>query len=165
MKRGIILISFFLSIFACDKEDREDKECMLLMYVPLPSLEEVYGCTDTRYAFHIDLKETHELIRTKHTYDEKVTGSCHPAIDFEKYDLLIGRKGLKSGNHSITYELKKKLYGRGTISCHLSSGYKCRSGYCHLSCLIAKGRQQSNNCSRNKNSILIGCPSSKRPHD
>ncbi|MCL4640364.1 MULTISPECIES: hypothetical protein [Olivibacter] len=111
MKRGIILISFFLSIFACDKEDREDKECMLLMYVPLPSLEEVYGCTDTRYALHIDLKETHELIRTKHTYDEKVTGSCHPAIDFEKYDLLIGRKGLKSGNHSITYELKKSCTG------------------------------------------------------
>lgn len=111
MKQRIVLI-FFLLIFACDKEE---KECTLLMHVLLPSVEEIYGCGDTRYSLEIDLNDRHELIRTKSVYDEKVTGTCHPAIDFEKYDLLIGKKGLQSGNQSISYALKKSCAGDETL--------------------------------------------------
>ena len=53
----------------------------------------------------IDLSDNFMIIRNQLDFTEFVTGSCHPSIDFSTYDLVIGKKGLTSGNESIEYEL------------------------------------------------------------
>lgn len=92
-------------VMACDKAERE---CLQTdIYRLPPSIEEIYDCPDTRYSLEINQKESYMRLSKKKDYDEKVNGSCHPDIDFEKYDLLIGKKQLQSGNHSIHYELQE----------------------------------------------------------
>jgi hypothetical protein len=54
----------------------------------------------------IDLSETFTVIRSSEDFNVRVTGSCNPEIDFEKYDLIIGKKGLTSGNVSIEYDFR-----------------------------------------------------------
>ena len=53
----------------------------------------------------IDLSNDFTIIRTQNIFNDLVSGSCHPEIDFGIYDLIIGKKGLVSGNSSIDYEL------------------------------------------------------------
>ena len=46
------------------------------------------------------------LIRSQEEFEEMLMGEgCRPAIDFSKYDLLLGNKQLTSGNTSIEYLL------------------------------------------------------------
>ena len=47
------------------------------------------------------------IIRNQSDFSEFVTGSCQPDIDYSTYDLVIGKKGLTTGNNSISYELVK----------------------------------------------------------
>jgi len=75
--------------------------------LPVKSLESEYGCPDTRHQLNIDLSQTHIIIRSQADFDRLVTGSCRPQIDFTTYDLLIGKKGLSSGNSSIKYTLQR----------------------------------------------------------
>ena len=75
--------------------------------LPVRSLESEYGCPDTRRQLNINLSQVHTIIRSQADFDRLVTGSCQPRIDFTTYDLLIGKKGLPSGNSSITYTLRR----------------------------------------------------------
>ncbi len=36
-----------------------------------------------------------------------MSGSCKPNIDFNSYNLFIGKKALPSGNNSIQYDIQK----------------------------------------------------------
>ncbi|TGE08289.1 hypothetical protein [Hymenobacter fodinae] len=71
--------------------------------LPTTSLEKEYGCTDSRRQLSIGLDQTYTIIRNQADFDKLVTGSCHPQIDFTKYDLVIGNKGTASGSSSIAY--------------------------------------------------------------
>lgn len=98
MKYLILIISviFFLS---CEKEGCENT------IIPITSLEKEYGCVNTKYQMDIDLQEDYTIIHTQSSFENLVIGNCQPQIDFSKYDLIIGKKGLGSGNASIDYEL------------------------------------------------------------
>jgi hypothetical protein len=102
MKHQILLLSIlFLGIFfSCNKKN----DCTDTV-INTTSLESEYGCTDTKYQMDIDLSDNFMIIRNQLDFTEFVTGSCHPSIDFSTYDLVIGKKGLTSGNESIEYEL------------------------------------------------------------
>ncbi len=108
MKNTVSVFSLlFLLIFASCQVDLDDEgECNIPEILLLPnSLEEVYGCSDTRY-MEVDLSEDYALVRSQEEFESLVTGEgCSPEIDFTKYDLVIGKKGLTSGNTSIDYEL------------------------------------------------------------
>ncbi len=69
------------------------------------SLEEEYGCVNTKYQIQIDLVDDFAIIHSQAAYNDLVTGICQPEIDFNTYDLVIGKKGLTSGNDTITYQL------------------------------------------------------------
>lgn len=71
------------------------------------TLESEYGCSDTRYGLHIGLTNDFMVIRSGQDFANKVTGNCSPQINFSSYDLIIGKKGLSSGNASIDYKLIK----------------------------------------------------------
>jgi len=45
------------------------------------------------------------VISSQEVFDVLVSGSCTPNIDFNVYDLIIGKQGLRNGNISISYEL------------------------------------------------------------
>ncbi|HWV71478.1 MAG TPA: hypothetical protein VN040_07185 [Pseudosphingobacterium sp.] len=105
MKPLFYTLAFFILI-ACDKAEKHCLQTDIARLAP-SSIEEIYDCADTRYSLEIDLQDNYVLLNNKKDYDEKVGGSCHPDIDFEKYDLLIGKKQLQSGNHAIHYQLKE----------------------------------------------------------
>lgn len=98
---AILFLSFLSS---CDKE----ADCQEQQSLPVTSLEQEYGCADTRYGLAIDLSDNFTIIRTQAGFENLVTSNgCNPSIDFSKYDLLIGKKRLPNGNVSIDYSLTR----------------------------------------------------------
>ena len=79
-----------------------ENDCVALL-APLHSLEEQYGCSNTAREMQIDLQDDFTLIHSQEEFEFLVTGTCQPQIDFDSYTLLIGKKGLISGNDSIEY--------------------------------------------------------------
>ena len=104
MKATQVLITLILLIVisSCDKDD----DCTNTV-VNITSLENEYGCTNTKYQMDIDLLDDNMIIRNQLDFAEFVSGSCQPTIDFSTYDLVIGKKRLTSGNDTIKYELVK----------------------------------------------------------
>lgn len=72
--------------------------------LPSTSLEQYFGCRDTRYSIKINLDDSFKLIRSQAEFKQYATSNCDFNIDFSNYDLIIGKKQLKSGNQSISYE-------------------------------------------------------------
>ncbi|MFK5889889.1 MAG: hypothetical protein QM486_04075 [Flavobacteriaceae bacterium] len=101
MKLRILIISIlFLGFYSCNN----DNNCTDNV-VNITSLENEYGCTNTKYQMDIDLSDNYMIISNQLDFAEFVSGSCQPTIDFSIYDLVIGKKGLGNGNESIEYEL------------------------------------------------------------
>ncbi|MFD2890744.1 hypothetical protein ACFS5J_01795 [Flavobacterium chuncheonense] len=105
MKTKFILYAFLIVLFtACNDDD--DNPCSDTV-VTTASLETEYGCTETKYQMEIDLTDDFTVITNQTDFNTLVTGDCQPNIDFANYDLVIGKKGLFSGNTSINYEMIK----------------------------------------------------------
>ena len=100
--RGFIicLIACGVIIVSCDKEN----ECENLVLIT-ESLENLYDCPDTRYGLECRMDNDYEIIRSQQSFLDFTTGTCRPEIDFQSYDLIVGKKGLTSGNSSIEYNL------------------------------------------------------------
>ncbi|MEN8138594.1 MAG: hypothetical protein ABFR62_09180 [Bacteroidota bacterium] len=99
--RIISLTLISLILFQSCKEDCSN------INLPVDSLESEYGCENTKYGMEIDLTDDFTVIRTQSDFDNLVSGTCDAVIDFTEYDLVIGKKGLTSGNESIEYELEE----------------------------------------------------------
>ena len=93
---GVLLICIF---FSCKKND------CVVRSIGITHLETEYGCLNTKYTLVVKLINTCTIVSDKQAYDTVVFGDCHPAIDFTKYDLLIGSQSLINMNDSITYDL------------------------------------------------------------
>ncbi len=101
MKLRILIISIiFFGFYSCNN----DNNCTDNV-VNITSLENEYACTNTKYQMDIGLSDNYMIISNQLDFAEFVSGSCQPTIDFSTYDLVIGKKGLASGNESIAYEL------------------------------------------------------------
>lgn len=101
-------VKFFLPLFfvicvGCPQKDDDRNPCEDVL-VPITSLEAEYGCTNTAYETEINLDDTFTVIRSQEVFDVLVSGTCTPTIDFNTYDLIIGKQGLRNGNISISYE-------------------------------------------------------------
>lgn len=97
---SILFVGAIFFVFGCDKEN----ECENLV-LKTESLENLYGCSDTRYGLECRLDNDYEIIRSQQSFLNFTTGTCRPEIDFQSYDLIVGKKGLTSGNSSIEYDL------------------------------------------------------------
>jgi hypothetical protein len=105
MKKNIVLILIIyllVGLNSCDKSE----DCKTSDLV-VKNIESEYGCPDTRYGLQIAISNDFFIIRSQQDFENKVTGSCSPKINFSSYDLVIGKKGLSSGNSSINYKLTK----------------------------------------------------------
>jgi hypothetical protein len=101
MKKHFIFLVLIAAAMSCMK----DEKCRETPY-PVSQFENEYGCTDTKHSLKIDLLNAVKIIRDKATYDNEVGGDCHPDINFDAYDLVIGRQVTDNINDTITYELK-----------------------------------------------------------
>ena len=96
-----IIKTTIILLFCCSPNDPEPCDTLL----DVKSLESEYGCENTKHLIDIALNDTFKIIRSQSSFDSLVSGTCKPQIDFTKYDLVIGKKRLISGNQAITYEL------------------------------------------------------------
>ncbi|WP_139923622.1 hypothetical protein [Hymenobacter sp. DG01] len=76
----------------------------------MKSLETEYGCENTVRQMNVNLSETYTVIRSQQEFEQQVSGSCRPQIDFVTYDLVIGKKGLATGVGGINYTLQQDCY-------------------------------------------------------
>ena len=100
MKKTILilaLLSFVLLNTSCSKKCET-----------IPQEVEHLNCENPKYTLHIDLDDDYTFIRSKKEYDDLVSGSCHPDIDFSKYVLLIGKQSSGNQNSFVNYSLEKK---------------------------------------------------------
>ncbi len=95
----IVVISLILITQSCSNDD----DCTSLT-IDIISLEVAYGCINTPYQMDINISEDFIIIRSQTIFDDLVTGTCTPQIDFEAFDLLIGKKGLTNGFETIDYD-------------------------------------------------------------
>jgi hypothetical protein len=74
--------------------------------LPVKSLETEYGCTNTKYQlYNIVVGDNFIIIRNQNEFNNWTDDlGCRPEIDFDTYDLVIGKKQLTSGNQSIQYQ-------------------------------------------------------------
>jgi hypothetical protein len=66
--------------------------------------ETEFDCPDTKHSLVIDLTDNCTLIQTKTDYDNQVSGTCHPEIDFDMYSLVIGRQSTTREVDTIYYD-------------------------------------------------------------
>ena len=103
----ITLISLFLvCVLSCKKKDNCKEEL-----ISAKQFDTDYGCTDTKHTLVVDLINNVTVIRSKESYDSKVTGPCHPVIDFNAYDLVIGKQSSANLNDTIIYDYRRACPG------------------------------------------------------
>ena len=102
-KKFILIIILLCSLYACiDEKEKCEDELLSTRH-----FETEFGCENTRFDLQIDLHNEYTIIRSKNTYDNNVTGICHPEIDFSKYDLVIGSQSTGNFNDTILYDYRR----------------------------------------------------------
>lgn len=100
-KTTLIFIVIVSTLSFCKKDECKDSQ------IATKHFETDYGCQNTKHSLIIDLTNTAAIIRSKEDYDAKVSGGCHPEIDFSINDLVIGKQESGNFNDTILYDLKR----------------------------------------------------------
>lgn len=109
MKKIFSLIILSILLYACSSDNSTTCTNKIAL---TDNLETVYNCENTTQLLDVPaLNDNYIIIRDNDTFLEKVTGSCVTQVDFDKYDLLIGKKGLTNGLSNISYKM--------TIDCNV----------------------------------------------
>ena len=72
--------------------------------LPIKDLEEL-SCINVPFNVEVATDKEFELIRSQSDYDRLITGTCDATINWNKYDLVIGKVGLSSGLATIKKQL------------------------------------------------------------
>jgi hypothetical protein len=102
MKKTIILSVLLAVILSCSKKNECKEEVLAAKH-----FESDYGCTNTKHILSVNLNNNFTVISSKEDYDSKVSGACHPAIDFSLYDLIIGKQTSANFNDTIIYDYRR----------------------------------------------------------
>jgi len=100
MKYICIIPVLLICMSSCKKNDCKEE------LRSAKHFETEFGCVNTKYDLSIDLTNNVTVIRTKDDYDTKVTGTCHPEVDFTQYDLVIGNQATAYRNDTILYDFR-----------------------------------------------------------
>ena len=101
MRKIILLVSVASMVCACHKNNCNERS------VPIRHFDTDYGCQNSKRTLAVNLTNNCILIRSQAFYDTQVTGTCHPSIDFTRYDLLIGKQSSANRNDTILYDYKR----------------------------------------------------------
>ena len=102
MKNTILLSTLLICIMSCTKKDDCKEEI-----ISIKNFETDYGCVNTRFNLNVNLNNECTVIRSKEDYDNQVSGTCHPEIDFSKYDLVIGKQSTGNFNDTVLFDLRR----------------------------------------------------------
>jgi hypothetical protein len=111
MKNHFLFITVLIAITtvtACSDEEPAKPQiggCYTKISSVVNNLETIYGCKNTNNSLKYNSSDEYKIIRTQQEFIDLTEGDCQPQIDFQKYDLLIGKKKLTSGTHSIQYNM------------------------------------------------------------
>lgn len=97
MRYRLIAIIGFMCLLTSCKICRES-------VIPVKHLDTDFGCPDTRHSLSIDLTDICTIIQNKADYDNKVSGTCHPEINFDLYYLVIGKQSTTKEVDTIYYD-------------------------------------------------------------
>ncbi|OUR97715.1 hypothetical protein A9Q86_16005 [Flavobacteriales bacterium 33_180_T64] len=97
----VVIIGVFLCVLfsSCSSDDACSPGVIVIT-----NLEDEYSCVNTAYEMDIQLVDEFIIIRSQSDFNNLVTGSCMPQIDFTTFDLLIGKQGLSNGVDTIVYD-------------------------------------------------------------
>ena len=109
MKNRFLFLSLLFIIFACSEDDNCSNSKL-----NLTSLEDEYGCTNIKNS-NIEISEDYKIIRNQVDFENLNLENCNPEIDFSKYDLIIGKYQLTTGNNSIDYNLFENCQNNNLI--------------------------------------------------
>ncbi len=99
MKLKTLFITIFIvGVYSCSQKDQIDCSNRV---IEVKHLETEYGCTNV----DINLSDAYMIIRNASDYSQYVIANCQTNIDFNTYDLVIGKKGLPNGLDTIKYKL------------------------------------------------------------
>lgn len=107
MKTNYFYFSMILGlVFLSSCESSNSNNDCTPQQLPIRSLETEYGCVNTRYTLSNSVQVNDFIIIRNQTDFNNLTDSpsCRPDIDFDVYDLVLGKKQLTSGNQSIQYQ-------------------------------------------------------------
>ncbi len=99
---NILFILGALIMMSCSSDD----ECSNTE-ITLTDLEAEYGCESTKYQMDIDLSDDFTIIKNQSSFENLVSGSCNPQVEFDRFDLIIGKQVVNTGNVSLDYQLNK----------------------------------------------------------
>lgn len=109
-----IILLIILLLNACSAGSKHI-EAPITQNLETESLETVYGCTNISFLLSTTPETNSDyfiLINDQDGFNRlHLNPSCSPEIDFNKYSLLIGTKGLTRGCTSVDYQLKKITTG------------------------------------------------------
>jgi len=100
MKYLIVVLALLAGLSSCNKNDCKEE------LRPVKHFESEFGCVNTKHNLLVDVTNNVIVIRTKEDYDSKVSGTCHPDIDFSIYDLVIGKQATAYMNDTILYDYR-----------------------------------------------------------
>lgn len=107
MKYLLIVFSFSLFTVGCKKTAQITSNTCQEGILSLGSLESQYGCVNTKYSLHLNGTDSVRIIRNQQEFEASVTGSCLPAIDFNTFTLIVGKKQLQNDNTAIAYSAQR----------------------------------------------------------
>lgn len=101
IKKLLPILFVAISFNSCNKDD---ETCTTDISNELKSIETLYGCENTVVTLQLDEFAEYKIIETSVQYDAIVSGDCHPAIDFDKYYLIIGN--VPSDKKIVSFDYK-----------------------------------------------------------
>ena len=97
---------------------------------------------DTPHKLSIDLLNTFTVLHNQEEFDA-LTEGCSAAIDFNTYDLVIGKRGLPSLLDTITYALKRSCETNGLeLEVNIATTAATQPDYITYHSLIPKLEQE-----------------------
>ena len=100
MKYTAVVLILIICFSSCKKNDCKEE------LRSAKHFESEFGCVNTKHDLIINLTNNVMVIRSKDDYDTKVSGTCHPEIDFTLYDLVIGKQATTYRNDTILYDYR-----------------------------------------------------------
>lgn len=100
----LLVIALILFNISCSDDDGDVCRNEI---IETTSLENEYNCENTKSNLEIDLSDDFIVITNQTDFENLVSGNCDPNIDFSRFDLIIGKEQLPSGNDSIDYKYSR----------------------------------------------------------
>jgi hypothetical protein len=100
MKYLIVTLALLVGLSSCKKNDCKEE------IISTKHFESEFGCVNTKHDLSVDITNNVMVIRSKEDFDSKVSGTCHPDIDFSLYDLVIGKQATAYSNDTILYDYR-----------------------------------------------------------